>query len=89
MKPQFDNQLTLKFPAPERKNLPVIYEMARDSDGRAVSTAEDPDIIRRLKSENLIIRTNYQLWLDKKDRRIKELEKKLKQYELNGIQQTN
>jgi hypothetical protein len=89
MKAQPDNQLIMKFPPPGRKFYPVVNELPRDSEGRVVPTKEDPDVINRLKNENLITRTNYQLWLDKKDKRIKELEKKLKEYESSGIQPTH
>ena len=79
MKMQLDYQLTLKFPPPERKNKPVINELPRDSEGRVVDTKEDPDALVRAKVENLVLRTNMQLFLDRKDREIAKLKKRIKE----------
>lgn len=81
MKMQFDNQLSLKFPPPERKHKPVISEMVRDSQGRAATTEEDPDIVNRLKMENLILRTNFNISMERRDKQIKQLKQRIKELE--------
>lgn len=81
MKMQLDYQLTIKFPPPERKHKPVIMELARDSEGKVVTTQEDPDELVRVKTENLVLRTNMRVFLDIKDRKIKELKQRIKELE--------
>ena len=91
MKMQTDNQLTLKFPAPERKNLPVINEIARDSEGRVVTTKEDPDEFIRVKTENLVLRANHRVWSEQMERKIQNLKEEIKRLKNDScrISETN
>ena len=81
MSMKLDYQLTIKFPPPERKRKPVITELARDSEGRVVTTWEDPDELVRVKTENLVLRTNMNVFLEIKDRKIKKLQQRIKELE--------
>lgn len=78
MKMQSDNQLTLKFPVTERKNPPVITELPRDSEGRVVTTKEDPDEFIRIKTENLVLRANHRVWAEQMERKMQKLKEEIK-----------
>lgn len=78
MKMQLDYQLTIKFPPPDRKHKPVIMELARDSEGKVVTTQEDPDEFIRVRTENLVLRTNHRIWTEKMERKIQNLKEEIK-----------
>lgn len=76
---QMDTQLTFNFTKVDRNFGKVrVAERAKDSEGKFATEKEDPNIVNRLKLENRILRVNYGIWLEKRDREIKRLKNEIK-----------